>query len=137
MTSLAITRRIRLWLLSAIFLIVTGGCSSATNTKASGPSSNRITAVEILAARSQGVSNLEELITRARPRWLQTDRIQSFNTPKGVLVYDGNSMLGGPEVLENITLDQIREIRWYNSAEAGTLPGAGGQHVEGAIVIMR
>jgi len=137
MTWHTISRRSRLWLLIAMVMIVTGGCASAAGTKASGSNSERITNAEIVTARTQGISNLDELISRLRPRWLQVDRIQSFNVSSGILVYDGNSMVGGPDVLANYTLDTIREVRWLNSAQAGTLPGAGGMHVEGAIVIIR
>lgn len=137
MTMHTITRRARIWLLSALVLITAGACASSGGTRAAGKDMNRITGEEMIAARAQGISNVEELITRLRPRWLQTERIQSFHTGTGILVYDGNSMIGGPDVLANFTIDLVREIRWLNSAEAGTLPGAGSMHVEGAIVILR
>lgn len=130
--------RPRFWLSAVLALVIlASGCASGGSRTKGGGDLNKISGAELIAARSQGISNLEELINRIRPRWLQTDRIQSFYTESGILVYDGTDRVGGPEVLANYTIDLIKEVRWLNSAQAGTLPGAGSMHVEGAIMIIR
>lgn len=132
-----ISRRTRSWLAAALILLTLGGCSKSNRPKRPTQNMDRITGVELITARAEGISSLEEAISRLRPRWLKTDRIQSFDTGISVLIYDGETMLGGPDVLGSLGLDNITEVRWMNSAQAGTLPGAGSLHVEGAIVIFR
>lgn len=114
-----------------------GGCATGAAGGSPGGDPDRISETEIQSARQDGVANVAELIERLRPRWLQAARIQSFNTPTGIIVYDGESLLGDPEVLSTLPLENIREVRWLTPAQAGTLPGAGGMHVQGAIVIVR
>jgi hypothetical protein len=116
-----------------LLLIALAGCGAGA--AAGGSQSDVINAQEI--AQYGDVGDLEALIDRARPRWFQTDRIRSFNLGSAILVYDGNTLLGNREVLREISPQGIQEIRWLNSAQAGTLPGAGSQHIEGAVVITR
>lgn len=120
-----------------LLALAMGGCASSGATGGERRDPDRISAEELARARSEGISDMEQLIQRLRPRWLERDRIRSLNLESAILVYDNNAMLGGVNVLNSLTLDLVREIRWLRSAEAGTLPGAGSLHVEGAIVIVR
>lgn len=126
---------------AAAFLVLLalgiGGCASGGATGGERRNPDRISGEELARARSEGIADMEQLIQRLRPRWLERDRIRSFNLESAILVYDNNAMLGGVDVLNSLTLDLVREVRWLRSAEAGTLPGAGSLHVEGAIVIVR
>ncbi len=120
-------------LLPLFLLALLTGCGAGGAT--GGSQADVISAQEIATHSDAG--DLEALIERARPRWFQTDRIQSFNLGSGILVYDGNTLLGERDILRTINPQGIQEIRWLNSAQAGTLPGAGSRHIEGAIVITR
>jgi hypothetical protein len=122
---------------AALLAVISAGCAAKSDAGMGREDPNRITPDEVAIARSQGVGNLEELIQRLRPRWLQTDRVRSFGVETAILVYDDGTPLGGVDVLSTMPVDQVRELRWLNAAQAGTLPGAGGLHVEGAIVIIR
>ncbi len=126
-------------LLLALLVITVGAsaCASAGSTGMRDYNPDRISPVEISQARDEGIHNLEELIQNTRPQWLRSDRIQSFNVGSSILVFEGESLVGGVEVLRELPLEAVAELRWLDSAQAGTLPGAGGDHVEGAIVIRR
>lgn len=128
----------RVWVAGLLLLLaIVGGCASSNGGDPTRSDPNRIGIEELALARAQGIADLEELIRRLRPQWLGPERIQSFHLESGIFVYDNGALLGGPEVLSTLALEHVREVRWLRSAEAGTLPGAGGRHVEGAIVIIR
>jgi hypothetical protein len=96
---------------------------------------NLITEAEIVAQRQAGVANLYELVERTRPRWLQSRGDRSINLQTTILVYQNMQALGGVDVLRDFPLANIRSLQFLDAAQAGQLPGGGGQHVEGAIVI--
>jgi hypothetical protein len=110
-------------------------CRSAprANTVALNP--NLLVEAEITRARAEGVRDLYELISRTRPRWLDVRQDRSLRLETSIVVYQNNSRLGGIDALRGYALENIASIRYLDSAQAGQLPGAGGGHIEGAIVI--
>ena len=85
------------------------GCASGSSQEgqAPNPGSNVLTRAQLEEA---GVRNAYEAVERLRPRWLT--------------------------VLERIGIDGIYEIRYLDGATASaSLPGLGGRHVDGAIII--
>jgi hypothetical protein len=115
---------------------VLGACASGarSGSRVAG-NPNLITRSEIDEARQSGVRDLYELIERRRPRWLQARAERSINLQTSILVFQNNSRLGGIDALRGYPLGSITSIRYLDAAQAGLLPGGGGAHVEGAIVI--
>ena len=94
---------------------------------------NVLTAEELETVRA---SNLYEAIERLRPRWLNVRSQQSFNTPTSIVVYQGQTLLGGVDMLRQFGTDVARRIRYLDGPTASaTLPGLGTRQVEAAIVI--
>ena len=95
-----------------VAVLVVAGCASA----GSGPRPRQdvITAQEIEAAR---VSNLYELVQRLRPRWLELRSPQSFTSMTQIVVFQGQSYLGGIEMLRQFGNDLGFDIplRWLES----------------------
>lgn len=113
------------------WLVVTACASSGGST----PSVRQdvITGEEIENAR---VSDLYELVQRLRPRWLELRSPQSFNTRTEVVVYQGQTYLGGVEMLRQIGKEAaVRLIYLDGPTASATLPGLTTRQVEGAIVI--
>jgi len=83
------------------------------------------------------VRNAYEAVERLRPRWLTVrSGPRSFNVETEVVVFQGMMLLGNQDVLERIGIDGIYEIRYLDGATASaSLPGLGGRHVDGAIII--
>jgi hypothetical protein len=115
-------------------LLFAAACaSSGTGGPARDP--NVIEQQEINQYRDAGTRDLQELIQRARPRWLQTRGGRSINLATSILVYQHEQMLGTTEILKDITTVNLVRVRYLDASRAGLLPGLGSQHVEAAIVI--
>lgn len=110
------------------------GCASSGGSGQAGGDSNVITRVEI---ESVNVADLHDVVQRLRPRWLQVRAGRSFGLTTGIVVFQGNTYLGGPEVLKDLGRDVAETLRYLDATRAAALPGVSGQHVEGAIVIER
>lgn len=94
---------------------------------------NKITRDEIEAA---DVSTLFEVIQRLRPRWLDVRSSRSFGNQTRVVVFQDQTLLGGVEVLRQLTADMASELEYLDGpTAANSLPGLGSTHVEGAIII--
>ena len=117
----------------AIFagLVVTAGCASrGTETRAS---TTELTQQEIAASR---VSDLYDAVQQLRPRWLQIRGPRSINSDTGIFIFQGRSLVGGPETLKQFDTRSVLRLRYLDGAQADaqlTVPA--GQHVQGAIVI--
>lgn len=118
--------------LSVVAVLLLSACASAPS---DGPRRqyDLLTTEEIEAAN---VSNLYQLVERLRPRWLDTRGQQSFSTPTAVVVFHGQSYLGGVEMLREMGKREARVIRYLDGPTAqATLPGLGSRQVEAAIVV--
>ena len=117
----------------AIFagLAVAAGCASrGTETRGS---TTELTQQEIAASR---VSDLYSAVQQLRPRWLQVRGPRSINSDTGIFIFQGRSLVGGPETLKQFDTRSVLRLRYLDSAQADaqlTVPA--GQHVQGAIVI--
>lgn len=117
-----------------LFTAVASACAPPVTTGVRDP--NVITTEELQSVQA---SDLEEAIQRLRPRWLTVRSPQTFGQGAGItqiLVYQNQSRLGGLEVLRDLGIDSAAWIEYLDRASASArLPGAGGQDVEGAIIL--
>jgi hypothetical protein len=137
--------RAKRFLSAAVLAAGIWGCASAgTSGTGGGKNSDVITESEIAASNQHTVY---EVVQRLRPAWItrgknylvNTYRV-SMDTTGAVLVYVDNIKEGEIESLQNIQLSiaDVASIQWLDAQTAsGTLPGAGGNIITGAIVIHR
>ena len=125
--------------LLGIFTIVTAAaCASAGAGGATQPASSTdpdlLTQTEIEGA---GVGNLYDVVSRLRPRWLSARGGSNFQGGGGgIVVYQNQTRLGGPEVLRQINAGMAVRMRFLEgNVASNTLPGLSSTSVYGAIVI--
>jgi hypothetical protein len=134
--------------LGALLAGVTGCASSGTSTTAgetqtavvSSPQRPRkdpnvITEAE-LASRS--TLTARQAIEQLRPQFLRTrgtTTLGNAQTADVIWVYFDGTRMGTLDVLNNIGVHEIREIRYLNPSEATNRYGTG--HVQGAILVSR
>ena len=111
--------------------VIAAGCAAGMGEGRTGDP-NLLTAEQIAAADAR---NAHDLIEKLRPRWLTQRFTRSERLSTGILVYQNQTRLGGLNVLRDIPVQGIHSIRYFDSAQAGQLPGAGSMAVDGAIVI--
>ena len=112
------------------------GCATLDSSD-EGSDRDRISQEELEESRA---GNLYEVVERERPRWLEVRGTRSAAEPGStqVLVYEGNTRLGGVEVLENFHPAEVESLEYIDGATASaTLPGIGDQHVDGVVMIHR
>lgn len=110
-------------------VLAIAACSAATNTGVR-RSPNVITADE---ARETNQSTAYDVIRSQRPTWLRKRGVQSIHSSGDIVVYVDNARLGGPEVLNQINVSAIEEIRYFDAASATQRWGTG--HSFGAIQV--
>lgn len=118
---------------TAFFLALTVfGCASA----GSGGTRIRQNVITPEELQASTVSDLYDLVQELRPRWLTTRGQQSFSAEPEIVVYQGQVLLGGLEMLRQLTPDMVHSLRYLDGPTASaSLPGLGSRHVQGAIVI--
>jgi hypothetical protein len=122
--------------LQAALLLILGVAACAPATTSSGSDQSVLTRDEIMGAE---VTNLYDVVHRLRPRWLNVRGQRSFgqaalNTE--VVVFQNQTMLGGIDVLREMSPDIAMRMRYLDGATAtASLSGLGSRHVEGAIII--
>lgn len=122
-------QRVSMTLAALLFL---SACST-TPSEGTRRNYNVITAEEIEAVNA---SNLFQVVERLRPRWLDVRAQRSFNATTQLVVFQGQTYLGGVDMLRQFGKDVATEIRYLDGATASaTLPGMGTRQLEGAIVI--
>ncbi|UCC73547.1 MAG: hypothetical protein JSV86_03005 [Gemmatimonadota bacterium] len=104
------------------------GCA-ATGTQAEGSDYrwDVLTSEEILSLE---MTNLYDVVERARPRWL---------TRRGgdVVVFQGQTLLGDATMLRQFGPQEVYELRYLDGVTASaTLPGLGSRFVSGAIILV-
>jgi len=121
-------------LLLAFLIALTTACATTSHGGA-GREQDVLLADEIAAVK---VASLYEVIEQLRPRWLMvTSGPRSFGVETEIVVYQEQTMLGGTDILRELTPDMVREIRYLDGTKASaSLPGLGSRHVSGAIVII-
>lgn len=118
---------------SLVFLAAAYACAGTPRGPGDPVRYDRLTREEIL---SLNVRNLYDAVEQLRPRWLYTtEGPRSFQMDTRILVYQGQAFLGDVQILREMGLDAVYEMRWLDGPTASaTLPGISG-HVAGAIVI--
>ncbi len=114
------------------------GCAAASGTgQREGRRSNIITAEEIA---SVSANNAYEVVQRLRPGWLITRGVSTTRDPTieggpvtGIVVYLDGVRRGGVEVLRDIPVEQLKELRWIDAKDATTRYGTG--HTSGVIEV--
>ncbi len=127
-------------ILSLVALAACIACAS-TGTSSSGPktrtsSPDYVTSIEIAATPA---SNAYELVSRLRPRWLQTQGAGSLSgsvRTQVVAVYVDGVRVGAKEGLRSISASSVKTMQYYDAARAATiLHEVGSEAIAGAIVI--
>ena len=129
-------------LCSALGCASRGGSGASTGSSAAQlrGNSNVITSEEITAGAG---STAYEVIQRLRPNYLRTrGAVRGAPTANGnnslepidIVVYVNESRVGGSDQLRQISVHDIREIRYFSANEATTKWGTG--HSAGAIQVL-
>jgi len=127
--------RLRVPLALLTLLLLAPACASTGSGEGGrGGSSNVITA-EDLAQIS--VNNAYDAVVRLRPLWLQSRGNRSAVALRTeIIVAQNGAYFGGVESLREFRIEEVREIRYMDSATAGAfISGLGNRHVEGAIIV--
>lgn len=114
-----------------------GGAGVADTRVASNPTI--IDQEEIAYWAERGTSDLAQLVSLARPRWLRPPSGQRSiygSSDAAIVVFRDQRYLGLLDELRNQPLDGVVELRWLNASEADALPGPGGFHAHGGIMIL-
>jgi hypothetical protein len=113
-------------------------CAAASQGgQSGGRRSNVITAEEIASVTA---SNAYEVVQRLRSQWLVTRGVATTRDPSvegtpsgGIVVYLDGVRMGGVEALRDISVEQIRELRFIDAKDATTRYGTG--HTSGVIEV--
>lgn len=124
--------------LATVMTVLAACASGGGGASAAKQNPNLISTEEIVASSA---SNAYEVIQRLRPSFLRT-RGAVHGTPGAtnamemvdLVVYLNENRLGGSDQLRQISTNDIREIRYFNSSEATTKWGTG--HSAGAIQVV-
>lgn len=126
-------------------LSVLAACAAAADIPgepgASTSTTPRIRRELITQAELQGsaATNLYDAVQRLRPQWISGANLSNRDgAGTEVVVYQGQTQLGGLEALRQLQTSYAAELRWLDASQAtNTLPGLGSRRVAGAIVITR
>lgn len=114
--------------------LVVAACARASGPEGPSPRGDPdvITAAEL---ERYGALPVRQAIERLRPRFLRFRGSTSLADPNAgrVVVYLGESRMGGVEFLDQIMTTDVQEIRYLDSADATQRFGTG--HTGGAIVL--
>jgi hypothetical protein len=127
----------------------TGACASSSTAGQAGQPQTTVVSAPQRERRDPNVITAEELATRPtltarqaieqlRPQFLRvrgTTTLGNASSADVIWVYFDGTRMGSVEVLNNIGVHEIREIRYLGPSEATNRYGTG--HVQGAILITR
>lgn len=94
-----------------------------------------ISTEEIQEMHQAGVRDLYDLVSRQRPRWLDTQSERRLQVENSILVYHNEARLGDVSALRGFPLLSVLSLTYLDAAQATLLPGGGSAHVVAAIVI--
>lgn len=125
---------IRAGLCTALVIVLTGCATNPSGTTARRDYSV-IGPQEIVETAPQ-VRNLYDLVARLRPRWLEARAGRSMSGPTEIVVFQGQSFLGGVAELRQYGAEYPVWLEYLDAAEATSrLPGLRDRIIGGAIVI--
>lgn len=123
-------------------LLAVGACASGGGVAQSGNGTaspqvrrnpNVITQQEL---EQSGETNLHSAIARLRPAFLSTRGVSTVSGgDQGVMVYVDGTKYGDVSSLDNLQVDDVKQIEFLNSGEATQRFGTGNTH--GVILITR
>lgn len=127
---------IRAWVLLSL---MAGGAflSACASTSTGNADNSRLDLLTREQIMETGATNLFDVVSRLRPRWLQVRTTRSFNMETEIVVFQNEMLLGGPEALRQLGPEMAFEIEWMDGGKAtASLPGLmSGRHVVGAIIV--
>jgi hypothetical protein len=121
-------RRARVPLLGLLLLLA--ACGGRSSTQGQRLDRNLLSEEEMLAA---GYSDALTTVQSLRPQWLNKRGVSSINLQESIKVYLDNSLMGGPEQLQQITTRSISTIRYLDGIAATSRWGL--DHGQGAIMV--
>ena len=120
----------RILTLALILFLV--GCASGGG-QATRSTSSELSQAEMVSIKA---GNLYDAVQRLRPRWLEVRGERSFVMVTEIVVFEGNTLLGGPEALRELTPASVVRLRYVDGPRASaTLPGLASRQVQGAIIV--
>lgn len=119
---------------SASLLLFVAACAAPQRTAGPAASSSRMV-LSTEEMQRAGYPDVFTTIQSLRPQWLQLRGSTRFrnNPPAQIKVYLDGSLLGGPELMKQITTKSIFDARYLDGIEASQRWGL--DHDMGAIVI--
>lgn len=116
-----------------LLVILLSGCGSGgvKSSEAGRPNRDLITRAQL---EESTATNVYDLVMRARPEVLRTRGTTSVRNSREIaVVYVDGVRRGSPEILKQLRLSEVEEIRFVNGPDATTRYGTG--HGGGAIEI--
>ena len=108
--------------------------SSATQQQARPRGSRDLITAEELATID--VQNALQAVQRLRPNFLRFPGAMSITQGQAsVVVYVESTRMGGPDMLQQIPITEVKEIRYLSATDATQRFGTG--HTAGAIIVTR
>lgn len=130
------------WRTLSFVMTLVGGLSACASTPSGAPATVRsaspdyITSIEVEATP---VSNLYDLISRLRPRWLQAGTrgsIGSGGKKQVIAIYMDGTRMGDLSSLRAMSISGVKTLQFYDATRAATvLREPGSEPIGGAIVI--
>jgi hypothetical protein len=116
-----------------VLSLVLSACASSGSRSAAGTAAGPRNVITTQQIEATGRSNAYEVVQQLRPEWLRGRGATSFtNTEAGTpAVFLNTARHGTLEVLRNMPLPEIREIRYLTGPEATQLFGTG---VSGGVI---
>ncbi|MFW5950955.1 MAG: hypothetical protein ACOC3J_01650 [Gemmatimonadota bacterium] len=122
----------------ALVVLVLGAAACASTGNTPRRDYDVITAEELAALTT--ANTLWDVVNQLRPRWFSVRSGRSLGgseTARVVVFQDESVFLGDPGVLRQFRPDAVDHLRYLDAATASaSLPGLGGRHVAGAIILM-
>lgn len=112
-------------------VLLLSGCVVGTS-GAAGGRYNVLTREQIASA---DVATLYDVVHRLRPRWLNVRAVDSFGTGSSIIVVQGQTILGGVDLLRQLSPDAAYRLRYLDGPTASAALNVGQRNVEAAIVI--
>ena len=117
---------------SASVLLVVAACAAPQRTAGPATSSSRMV-LSTEEMQRAGYPDVFTTIQSLRPQWLQLRGQTRLRSTGQIKVYLDGSLLGGPELMKQITTKSIYDARYLDGIEASQRWGL--DHDMGAIVI--
>ncbi len=123
---------LRVPVLTVLTLVVAACATTGEGTRTN---YNVITNEELNAITT--ATTLYEVVDQLRPRWLTARAPRNFGGAGDIVVYQDQAYLGSPDILRQFSREVVYSLRYLDGATASaSLPGLGGRHVAGAIILL-